>query len=272
MRAWRLPTPPIDEFEAPIPGAPISVTAVDAHRGRRLALSDVTFALPPGSVTAVVGPNGAGKSSLFGLISGRLQPSRGAVEVAGPVAEVLQMAQVDDELPLTVEDVVRIGRYPSTGLIRPMRREDRSAVRAALEAVDLFPLRRRPISQLSGGQRQRALVAQGLAQHAPILLLDEPTAGLDRQSRQLVLTLIRAEADRGTTVMFATHDLSEAALADNVIALACECVCCAPPVTALADPAVTALFGPVDDDEVELDLARSDEVDQPMASRASTSA
>ena len=125
-----------------------------------------------------------------------------------------------------------------------MRGSDREIVNESLVATNLVDLRRRSITELSGGQQQRGLIAQGLAQQAPILLLDEPAAGLDRPSQRELLEIIRAEADRGTTVLFATHDLNEAAEADNLIVLACECICCAPPVTALADPAVTALFGP----------------------------
>jgi manganese transport system ATP-binding protein len=193
----------------------------------------------------VIGPNGAGKSSLFGLLSGRVGPSSGTVDVVGPVAEVMQSTSIDDDLALSVEDVVRIGRYLSRGFLRPMRAIDKTIIDEALHAVDLDALRRRPIQELSGGQRQRALLAQGLAQDAPILLLDEPTSGLDVRSQQLVIDILRREADRGTTVLFATHDLTEAARADNVIVLASECICCAPPIDAFADPAVTALFGPV---------------------------
>lgn len=227
-----------------VPDGVVSLDRAEATRGATLALCDVSFELEPGSLTAVVGPNGAGKSSMFALLSGRLEPSAGTVRVGGPVAEVLQSSHVDDQLPLTVDDVVRIGRYANKGLLRPMGRADRGAVDDALDAVGLRSLRRRPISQLSGGQRQRTLVAQGLAQDAPVLLLDEPTAALDVASRDQVVQAMRARAERGTTVLFATHDLTEAAQAENVIVLACECVCCAPPVDAFADPAVTALFGP----------------------------
>ena len=221
----------------------VTLDGVEARRGRQVALRNVSFAVEPGTLTAVIGPNGAGKSSLFGVLSGRLRPTAGAVEVRGPVAEVLQATDIDDQLGMTVEDVVRIGRYPSIGLFRRMRRSDRAVVDAALEATDLIDLRRRPINQLSGGQRQRAMVAQGLAQQAPVLLLDEPMAGLDRRTQTQLLGIIRDEATKGTTVLFATHDLDHADQADNLIVLACECVCCAPPVTALADPAVTGLFG-----------------------------
>jgi zinc/manganese transport system ATP-binding protein len=195
-------------------------------------------------MTAVIGPNGAGKSSLFGLISGRLQPTEGTVRVRGPVAEVLQTTEINEQLRLSVESVVRFGRYPARGFLGPMRSGDRAIIDAALAATNLTDLRRRPISELSGGQRQRALIAQALAQQAPVLLLDEPTAGLDHRSQKELLGIVKAVAARGTTVLYATHNLDEVSEADNLIVLACACVCCAPPTDALADPAVTELFGP----------------------------
>ncbi len=225
-------------------GPAVALEGIEARRGRRVALRDVSFAVQPGTLTAVVGPNGAGKSSLFGVLSGRLPPTDGTVRLKGAVAEVLQNTDIDEQLRLTVDDVVRLGRYPSRGLLRPMKVDDRAIVDAALAATDMAGLRRRPINELSGGQRQRALVAQGLAQQAPILLLDEPTAGLDRRSQRQLLGILRAEAKRGTTVLFATHDLDEGNQADNLIVMACECICCAPPLIAMADPAVTELFGP----------------------------
>ncbi|WP_420638597.1 metal ABC transporter ATP-binding protein [Candidatus Poriferisocius sp.] len=227
----------------PVPPA-VQLRGVDARHGRTLALQDVSLSIEAGSVTAVIGPNGSGKSTLFGLISGRLRPSAGTVATRGAVADVLQATAVDSQLRLTVDDVVRMGRYPSRGLLRPMRRADLDACEEALGRVDLLDHRRRPINQLSGGQRQRAFVAQGIAQQAPVLLLDEPATGLDARSHQLILQVIREEADAGRAVLFSTHHLADAHCADTVIALACRCVCCAPPATAMDDPAVTSLFAP----------------------------
>ncbi|MEM9711676.1 MAG: metal ABC transporter ATP-binding protein [Actinomycetota bacterium] len=220
----------------------IRFDGVEAQRGRTLALRDVNLSISRGSVVSVIGPNGAGKSTLFALLSGRLRPSAGVVEVGGSVADVLQGTDVDPYLQLTVEAVVRMGRFPDRGLLRPMRRADRLIVEEAIEQVGLTALRRRPINQLSGGQRQRALLAQGLAQRAPVLLLDEPTTGLDLPAQEQILDIIRTEADGGRTVLFSTHDLTHAAHADVVIALDCACVCCAAPEQALEDPEVVALF------------------------------
>ena len=215
---------------------------VDVHYDDTLALDDISLSVEAGTITAVIGPNGSGKSTLFALLSGRKQPTSGTVTTSGAVAEVLQGTAIDTDIPLTVEDIVRIGRYPSLGLIRPMARADRQAIDEALERVDLIDLKHRSITELSGGQRQRAFIAQGIAQDAPLLILDEPATGLDLPSQRQIIEIIKTEAATGRTVIFSTHQLSEAAHADTIIALACRCVCCAPAETAIADPAVVELF------------------------------
>ncbi|MEO1062806.1 MAG: metal ABC transporter ATP-binding protein [Actinomycetota bacterium] len=220
----------------------IRLERVEAHHGRTLALTDMNLTVNAGTVVSVIGPNGAGKSTLFALLAQRLKPTAGVVAVDGAVADVLQGTNIDPHLQLTVDDVVRMGRFRARGFLRPMRRRDRVIVDEAIERVGLADLRRRPINQLSGGQRQRALVAQGLAQGAPIMLLDEPTTGLDLPAQDVILETMRAEADAGRTVLFSTHDLGHAAQADVVVALACTCVCCAPPTAALEAPEVVALF------------------------------
>ncbi len=218
--------------------------SVDAHRGDRLALDGVSIAVPMGSIAAVMGPNGSGKSTLFGVISGRLRHSTGSVSVGGEVAEVLQTGGIDTHLPLTVEDVVRQGRYRSRGLLRPMTRDDRRLIREAIDVVDLAAHRRTPIHALSGGQRQRAFLAQGIAQQSPILLLDEPTAGVDVNTQSRVAEVVRSVAASGTTVMISTHSLDDAVQCDLMVVLAGRCLCCAPPAEALDDPEVAELLSP----------------------------
>ncbi|MCO4836085.1 MAG: ATP-binding cassette domain-containing protein, partial [Acidimicrobiaceae bacterium] len=187
---------------------------------------------------------GSGKSTLFGVISGRLRHSTGSVSVGGEVAEVLQTGGIDTHLPLTVEDVVRQGRYRSRGLLRPMTRDDRRLIREAIDVVDLAAHRRTPIHALSGGQRQRAFLAQGIAQQSPILLLDEPTAGVDVNTQSRVAEVVRSVAASGTTVMISTHSLDDAVQCDLMVALAGRCLCCAPPAEALDDPEVAELLSP----------------------------
>lgn len=221
----------------------VTLDNVSVRRGATVALDRVNLSINTGTVTTVIGPNGSGKSTMFALISGRLRPTAGHVFCCGTVSDVLQATGLDPNLRLTVEDVVRMGRYPSLGPLRRFADEDRAECDEAIDKLDLHRLRRRPMTELSGGERQRTLVAQGIAQEAPILLLDEPSTGVDIPSQQCILEAIRDEADKGRAVLFSTHHLPDADVADNVIALDSHCVCCAPPDAALSNPDVLELFG-----------------------------
>lgn len=211
-----------------------------AH-GDHVAVGGATLELPTGVVAAVIGPNGSGKSSLLDAVAGLLAPRAGSVEVLGsppgraPVAYVFQSTETPEELPLTVREVVTIGRYGRTGLLRRLGEEGRAAVRRAMERVDVADLADRQLHELSGGQRQRVLVAQGLAAEADLLVLDEPMTGLDLVSRERILEVIAEERDRGRTVVFSTHDLGEAAGADVVVLLAGRLVACGPPEEVLSE-------------------------------------
>ncbi|MFZ6004539.1 MAG: metal ABC transporter ATP-binding protein [Actinomycetota bacterium] len=181
--------------------------------------------LPGGAVTALIGPNGAGKSTLLHALAGLLEPRSGHLEVPaagrrGGVAYVLQATEVNKHLPLTVREAVTMGRYSITGPLRRMRLDDRAAVDAALDALALGDLANRPLHELSGGQRQRTFVAQGLAQGADLLLLDEPITGLDLVSREHILEAIEAERCAGRAVVVSTHDLGDAAATDHLLLLA----------------------------------------------------
>jgi len=185
----------------------IELRGVSVDHGRIGALRGVSAVFAAGEVTALAGPNGSGKSTLLGVIAG-LQDHRG--RVVSPrgtrVAYVVQRSAVDASLPLTVLDAVTMGRWARRGTWRPLSRDDRRIVAECVHAVGLDGLERRPLHELSGGQRQRALVAQGLAQRADVLLLDEPTVGLDDASRGLIGRAVDAEASRGVVVVHATHD------------------------------------------------------------------
>ena len=135
-----------------------------------------------------------------------------------------------------------MGRYEQRGLFSRFNSTDKEILDEALDTMQISNLRKRPIHELSGGQKQRVLVAQGLVQDAPVLLLDEPTTGLDVPSQALITSAMKSAAAKGKTVLFSTHNLNEAREADYLIVLASECICCAPPIDAFADPAVTALF------------------------------
>ncbi|MBR8744285.1 zinc ABC transporter ATP-binding protein AztA [Nocardiopsis sp. MG754419] len=194
--------------------------AVYAGYGRADVLRGVDAVVPRGAITALVGPNGAGKSTLLAVLAGVLRPRGGEVVRAAGArpAFVVQRSAVSDTLPLTVGDAVAMGRWAHRGLWRPLTRHDRAVVREALDRVGVADLAGHQLGRISGGQRQRALIAQGLAQEAELLLLDEPSAGLDREAREQiahVLDSLRGQA----TIVHATHFPDEAADADHRLTL-----------------------------------------------------
>jgi manganese/iron transport system ATP-binding protein len=181
------------------------------------ALEDVTFHLHAGERVAVVGPNGAGKSTLFKVVAGVLTPSEGTVTISGsrPEAHVCigyipQRNHVDWQFPVSVADVVMMGRSAKLGAFRWPSRRDWEFVRAALETVEMGDLRTRQISELSGGQQQRMFIARALAQEAELMLMDEPLTGLDLPAQEGILNLLDTLQKQNVTVMVATHDLDQA--------------------------------------------------------------
>lgn len=184
--------------------------------GRENVLEDVDFRVKAGTFTALLGPNGAGKTTLLRLLLGLNHPRAGQIRVLGEapgsrghrIGYVPQATGVPDGFPLTLEDVVLMGRYPRAGFGRRPGPEDRSAVRQALERVKLTDRAGRRFSELSGGQQRRALIARALVAEPRLLLLDEPTAGLDPASQarfyDMCCTLQRTE---GLTLIAASHDV-----------------------------------------------------------------
>jgi ABC-type Mn2+/Zn2+ transport system ATPase subunit len=216
-----------------------------------LALGASDMVVPAGRVTAVIGPNGSGKTTLLNAIAGLVTPSAGHLEVLGDapaagsrqVAYVLQSTKVNDFLPITVLEAVRMGRYAHHGLIGRFTAADHEAVRSALQRLDITGLARRHLGSLSGGQRQRVFVAQGLAQRAPLLLLDEPTTALDVVSRDQIARAITSERQRGVTVVLTTHDLAEARTADWVVVVAGRVVAAGPPAQACTPDVLGLAYG-----------------------------
>jgi manganese/iron transport system ATP-binding protein len=182
------------------------------------ALENVSFRVERGDRVAVVGPNGAGKSTLFNVITGIIKPTTGTVDIygSGPsghicVGYVPQRNRIDWRFPVTVADVVMMGRTSKIGLLRRPGRGDREQVRAALERVGMDAYEKRQIGELSGGQQQRVFIARALAQEAELLLLDEPMSGLDVPSQEAILAILEILKRQGITLLVATHDLNQAA-------------------------------------------------------------
>jgi manganese transport system ATP-binding protein len=188
------------------------------YNNSRLALYNASCCVEPGTITALVGPNGGGKSTLFKAIMGFLAPSSGRVQVAGTavgkaqkqqlMAYVPQADEVDWDFPVSVFDVVMMGRYGHMNLLRLPRQKDRRIVRESLERVGMVELRDRQIGELSGGQKKRAFLARALAQEGKILLLDEPFTGVDVKTEKQIIDLLLQLRDEGHTILISTHDLS----------------------------------------------------------------
>ena len=236
-----------------------AVTASGAvlTRGGRVALRIDELVLPSGAVTSVVGPNGSGKSTLLHAIARLIEPSSGRLHVRGSIAYVLQATEVNEHMPVTVGEVVAMGRYAVRGALGRMRADDRAAVATAIERLELGDVVRRHLGELSGGQRQRVFVAQGLAQRADVLLLDEPVSGLDVASAQRIREVVADERAAGRTVVVATHDLAEAATADHLVLVAGRVVAAGPPSAALTRATLAEAYGArllrVDGDTLLLD-------------------
>ena len=196
----------------------LDVHKVNARYNGRLALEDITFHLHAGERVAVVGPNGAGKSTLFKGIAGVLQPASGEVNIFGStprkhvcIAYIPQRSQVDWNFPVSVADVVMMGRIAQLGLLGWPQKRDWDLVHETLRIVELDDLSKRQISQLSGGQQQRMFIARALAQEAELMLMDEPLSGLDSPSQESILALLDELKRQSVTVMVSTHDLEQAA-------------------------------------------------------------
>ena len=205
--------------DATCPTPVASLLAAHVAFGGHVALTPTDLDVRAGTLTVVTGPNGAGKSTLLEALAGTRLLTGGRRRVTGPIAFVPQRTDVSTRLPVTVRDVVGIGAWGSSGPWGRTTADARAAVEDALRELELGALARRPFSTLSGGQRQRTLLAQGLARRAPLLLLDEPTTGLDRDSAARIRHTMRSEVQRGTTVVCVSHDDAVVALADRVLRL-----------------------------------------------------
>jgi zinc transport system ATP-binding protein len=173
-----------------------------------LVLRDVDLSVDRGEFLAIAGPNGGGKTTLLRLVLGLEEPTSGRVEVsAGRLSYLPQRAQAAGDSPLTVEELVAAGRAPRTRLLGPLGRPDREAVRAAIERVDLSRFARRRLTTLSGGQQQRAFIAKALAADPELLVLDEPTTGVDVEAQEALASLLeQLHRDLDVTILYVSHE------------------------------------------------------------------
>jgi manganese transport system ATP-binding protein len=239
------------------PPPAVLVEDVTVHYGAVHALDRASLALAPGRVCGLVGMNGSGKSTLFKTVMGLVRPDSGRVEInglspqqarrRGVVGYVPQSEDVDWAFPVSVRDVVMMGRYGRQNLVRRATAADRAAVDEALERVELTALADRQIGALSGGQRKRAFVARGIAQQASVLLLDEPFAGVDKRSEATISRLLRelaADPQAPRTVLVSTHDLHGLPqLCDEAVLLMRRVLMHGPPETVLRPEPLALAFG-----------------------------
>jgi manganese/zinc/iron transport system ATP- binding protein len=219
--------------------APPAVSARNisvSYEGRSV-LRSVSFDAAPGHLVGIIGPNGAGKSTLLKAMLGLLPRDNGTAEVFGrPIAEdrrrvayVPQTEAVDWDFPVTVFEVVLMGRYGRSGLFGRPGREDRKAAMDALERVDMHLYLDRHIRRLSGGQQQRVFLARALCQQADVLFLDEPLAGVDAATERTIFDLIARLTDDGKTLLMVNHDLGVLDRFDAVMLLNQRIVAYGPP-------------------------------------------
>ncbi|MBR7671462.1 zinc ABC transporter ATP-binding protein AztA [Streptomyces daliensis] len=201
--------------------ARVRFTGLCAGYPGRPVLHQLTADIVPLTMTALVGPNGSGKSTLLAVLARVIGVTSGELRFGGHKAPafVPQRGAVGDALPLTVRQTVEMGRWGERGLWHRLTRRDRATVEAAMERLHITDLAGRQLGELSGGQRQRALIAQGLAQESDLLLLDEPTTGLDPEARERIAVLLTELVADGVTVVQATHDLKAARSADSCLLL-----------------------------------------------------
>ncbi len=240
---------------------PAAAPALEARRltvsyGAAPVLWDVDATFPAGALSAIVGPNGAGKSTLLRACLGLVAVDAGSALIDGRpakaardrVAYVPQRDSVDWDFPITVREVVAMGRYRATGWFRRVGRADRAIAAACLERVGMAAYGKRQIGQLSGGQRQRVFLARALAQQAPVLVMDEPFAGIDARTQSDLLTLLGGIRDDGGSVIVVHHDMAQVRAAfDWTLLLNVRALGCGPTAEVLTSAAVRGAYGVPDD-------------------------
>ena len=242
----------LPSHRADSPEAQLELIHVSVGYDQQAVLDDVSLQIPHGAQVAVVGPNGAGKSTLFKALVGLLPLQRGQILIhgqplgrhSGVIAYLPQREQVDWNFPVTVADVVMMGRFGRLGLLQRPGPADRAAVERSLVQLGIAALAPRPIGELSGGQQQRVFLARALAQEPHILLLDEPFTGVDISTQEAVLALLARLRQDQVTVLLSTHDLRLAGTHfDLVTLLNRRLIAHGPPAEVLTPEVLAAAFG-----------------------------
>jgi manganese/iron transport system ATP-binding protein len=225
-----------------------------AYNNGFVALRDASFDLRPGTICALVGVNGSGKSTLFKAIMGFVRPIKGTVRIAGNavkeahkrswVAYVPQAEDVDWSFPVSVWDVVLMGRYGHMNFLRIPSAEDKRLALESLDRVKMADFRDHQIGELSGGQKKRVFLARALAQQGRIMLLDEPFTGVDVNTEEEIIALLRDLRDQGHIVLVSTHDLgSVPEFCDRVVIINRTVLAAGPTATTFTEDNLALAFG-----------------------------
>lgn len=230
----------------------LEIRRMTVSYGARPVLWDVEASFPQGALSAIVGPNGAGKSTLLRAAIGLVPTDAGQALVEGRparsaldrIAYVPQREAVDWDFPITVREVVEMGRYRSVGWIRRVGRQHRAIIDDSLERVGMSAYAGRQIGQLSGGQRQRVFIARALAQQARVLVMDEPFAGVDARTEHALLEILRDLRRSGCSTIVVHHDLATVRAAfDWALLLNVRAVACGPAEDVLSSDMLRRAYG-----------------------------
>jgi len=227
-----------------------------AYHGKPV-LNDLTFSVMPGEFLGIIGPNGSGKTTLLKALLGLIEPTAGRATIFDCTCHTLrchhrarigylpQRSQIDPRFPITVFETVLMGRYGAIGLFHRPTAADRELAAAALNDVGLSELKDRPLGQLSGGQQQRVLIARALAQQPQVLLLDEPTTGVDAPTQTALLSLVRRlHQEHRLTILFVTHDINVVSpVVDRIVLLNGRLVAIGKPADVLTKETLAAVYG-----------------------------
>lgn len=229
----------------------IRATDLVVGYGTERVVEGITLSLMPGEAVALVGTNGSGKSTLLKTILGLIPPVGGSLEVlqSAPGSRPKQIAYLRQShgtrfvVPIRAVEVVRMGRFASLGLVGRRSAHDRQLVIDSMADMEIADLADQPLHSMSGGQQQRVYLAQVLAHEADLLVLDEPTAGLDMAGRERYRLLVDSARARGAAVVTATHDIGEASACDQVLLLNRRIVAQGPPSEVLQAERLLETFG-----------------------------
>lgn len=232
----------------------IEIANVTVNIGEVVALDNISLIVDKGDFTAIVGPNGGGKTTLIRAILGLQLPTEGNILVFGqnpakkrnalPIGYVPQLVNIDLSYPVNVFDVVLMGAYGLVGSGRRIKEEHRQMAAEALETVGIAELKERPIGQLSGGQRQRAFIARALACRPELLILDEPTTGVDTTTSTNLYSLLRTLNSQGVTIILVSHDIGvTASYVDKIVCLNRSLVAHGRPEESITSENLAAMYG-----------------------------